>query len=58
MCHQVQEASDLNDLILESLPGESMESIASDALPVDSHVLPEIVASLAIGGNNMCIIIY
>ena len=53
----MQEASDLNDVILESLPGESMESIASDALPVDSHVLPEIVASLAIGGNDMCLTI-
>ena len=54
---KVQEASDLNDLILSSLPGESLEAIASDALPVDSHVLPEIVASLAIGGKCMRIVL-
>jgi hypothetical protein len=50
---KVQDASNINKKIINSIPGESLEALASDALPVDSHVLPEMVASLSIGGKNM-----
>jgi hypothetical protein len=38
---------------MNSIEGESMEALASDALPVDSHVLPEVVATLSIGGTKL-----
>ena len=50
---KVQDASDINKKIMNSIQGESLEALASDALPVDSHVLPEMVASLSIGGKTI-----
>jgi len=47
---KVQDASDINKKIMNSIPGEALEALASDALPVDSHVLPEMVATLSISG--------
>lgn len=52
---KVQDASDINHIIINALPGDYLEAIASDELPVDSHILPEMVASMAIGGKIQCL---
>ena len=52
---KVQDASDINQIIINALPGDYLEAIASDELPVDSHILPEMVASMAIGGKIQCL---
>jgi hypothetical protein len=47
---KVQDASDVNDRVMRLLPGETFNALAADALPVETHVLPEVVASLSIPG--------
>jgi ATP-dependent DNA helicase PIF1 len=48
---KVQDASNINDSVMNLIPGEFLEALATDALPVDSNIMPETVASLSIGGN-------
>ena len=52
---KIKDANNINNKILNLIPGEFLEALASDALPVDSHVLPETVASLSIGGTALIV---